>query len=72
MEGDFVDAVRSALRRVEGTFSAAFIHQRFPNCIVVARRGSPLILGLGEGENFVASGRAGTATAHPTDGISGR
>ena len=55
MEEDFVDAVRSALHRVEGTFSAAFIHQQFPDCIVVARRGSPLILGLGEGENFVAS-----------------
>ena len=55
MEEDFVDAVCSALRRVEGTFSAAFIHQQFPDRIVVARRGSPLILGLGEGENFVAS-----------------
>ena len=55
MEEDFVDAVCNALRRVEGTFSAAFIHQQFPDRIVVARRGSPLILGLGEGENFVAS-----------------
>ena len=55
MEEDFVDAVCRALQRVEGTFSAAFIHQQFPDCIVVARRGSPLILGLGEGENFVAS-----------------
>ena len=55
IEGDFVDAVCSALQQVDGTFSAAFIHQQFPDCIVVARRGSPLILGLGEGENFVAS-----------------
>ena len=55
MEEDFVDAVCRALQRVEGTFSAAFIHQQFPDCVVVARRGSPLILGLGEGENFVAS-----------------
>ena len=54
-EEDFVDAVCRALQRVEGTFSAAFIHQQFPDCIVVARRGSPLILGLGEEENFVAS-----------------
>ena len=55
MEEDFVAAVCNALQRVEGTFSAAFIHQQFPDRIVVARRGSPLILGLGEGENFVAS-----------------
>ena len=55
MEEDFVDAVCSTLQQVEGTFSVAFIHQQFPDCIVVARRGSPLILGLGEGENFVAS-----------------
>ena len=55
MEADFVKAVCSALARVEGTFSAAFIHREFPDCIVAARRGSPLILGVGEGENFVAS-----------------
>ena len=55
IEEDFISAVCSALEQVEGTFSAAFIHQRFPDCIVAARRGSPLILGLGDGENFVAS-----------------
>ena len=55
MQEDLVDAVCRALLRVEGTFSAAFIHQQFPDCIVVARRGSPLILGLGAEENFVAS-----------------
>ena len=55
MEGNLRRAVCNALQQVEGTFSAAFIHQQFPDCIVVARRGSPLILGIGEGENFVAS-----------------
>ncbi|MCZ6675861.1 MAG: glutamine--fructose-6-phosphate transaminase (isomerizing) [Candidatus Poribacteria bacterium] len=55
INGDLVDAVCKALQQVEGTFAVAFIHQQFPECIVVARRGSPLILGLGEGENFVAS-----------------
>ncbi|MCE2393405.1 glutamine--fructose-6-phosphate transaminase (isomerizing) [Candidatus Poribacteria bacterium] len=55
LEGDFGDAVCNALQQVEGTYSAAFIHRRFPDCIVAARRGSPLILGLGDGENFVAS-----------------
>ncbi len=55
LEDDFLDAVRRAMQQVEGTFSVAFIHQQFPDCIVVARRGSPLIVGLGERENFVAS-----------------
>lgn len=55
MNGDLISAVSDALRQVKGTFSAAFIHYQFSDCIVVARRGSPLILGLGEGENFVAS-----------------
>ena len=55
MNGNFIGAVCKALRQVEGTFAVAFIHQQFPGSIVVARRGSPLIVGLGEGENFVGS-----------------
>ena len=55
MDGDLVSAVSDVLQQVEGTFSVAFIHHQSPDRIVVARRGSPLILGLGEGENFVAS-----------------
>lgn len=55
IEEDFISAVCTALEQVEGTFSAAFIHREFPDCIVAARRGSSLILGLGDGENFVAS-----------------
>ena len=69
MEGNLLCAVSDALRQVEGTFSAAFIHQQSPECIVVARRGSPLILGLGEGENFVASDVPATAAAYAADGL---
>ncbi len=54
-EGDLVEAVRKALSEVEGTFGIAVIHKDFPGKIVVARRGSPLIIGVGEGENFAAS-----------------
>ncbi len=54
-EGDLVEAVRNALSEVEGTFGIAVIHKHSPGKIVVARRGSPLIIGVGDGEHFAAS-----------------
>ena len=54
-KGDLEDAVRQALRRVEGTYGIAVISAKEPDKIVVARNGSPLVLGIGEDENFVAS-----------------
>jgi glucosamine--fructose-6-phosphate aminotransferase (isomerizing) len=54
-EGDLEDAVRLALKRVEGTYGLAVISADEPDRIVVARNGSPLVLGIGEDENFVAS-----------------
>lgn len=55
------EAVRLALQRVEGTFGIAVIDKEHPGQMVVARRGSPLVLGLGEGENFVGSDTAAFA-----------
>jgi len=49
------DAVIDALRLVDGTYGIAVISARDPRKIVCARKGSPLLLGLGEGEFFVAS-----------------
>jgi glucosamine--fructose-6-phosphate aminotransferase (isomerizing) len=49
------DAVADALRLIEGTYGIAVISQRDPDKIVCARKGSPLLLGLGEGEFYVAS-----------------
>jgi glucosamine--fructose-6-phosphate aminotransferase (isomerizing) len=49
------DAVADALRLVEGTYGIAVISARSPDKIVCARKGSPLLLGLGEGEYYVAS-----------------
>src|SRR4051812_37716895 len=49
------DAVIDALRLVEGTYGIAVISSRDPSKIVCARKGSPLLLGLGEGEYYVAS-----------------
>jgi glucosamine--fructose-6-phosphate aminotransferase (isomerizing) len=53
--GDLFCAVRDALNKVTGTYGIAVIHADEPGRIVAARLGSPLILGIGNGENFVAS-----------------
>ncbi len=50
-----VDATAEALRQVEGTYGIAVISSREPDTIVAARRGSPLLVAIGNGENFVAS-----------------
>ncbi|MGW7005788.1 glutamine--fructose-6-phosphate transaminase (isomerizing) [Streptomyces sp. NPDC054933] len=47
--------VQEALSRVEGTYGIAVLHADFPDRIVVARNGSPVVLGIGENEMFVAS-----------------
>lgn len=50
-----VDAVRKALLEVEGTYGIAVISTRDPDVIVGARKGSPLVVGIGDGEYFLAS-----------------
>ncbi len=54
-EDDLVAAVRQALARVNGTFGIALFHSDFPDKIVLARRGSPLVLGIGRNEFLAAS-----------------
>jgi glutamine---fructose-6-phosphate transaminase (isomerizing) len=49
------DAVRRVLRRVEGTYGLVVLDTRHPNELVVARNGSPIVLGIGQSEMFVAS-----------------
>ena len=44
-----------ALQQVVGTYGIGMLHRDLPDVIVGARRGSPLVLGLGKGENFLAS-----------------
>jgi glucosamine--fructose-6-phosphate aminotransferase (isomerizing) len=53
--GNLETAVIDALRHVEGTYGIAVVSSRDPNKIVAARKGSPLLIGLGDGEFFVAS-----------------
>jgi glutamine---fructose-6-phosphate transaminase (isomerizing) len=49
------DAVREVMRRAEGAMALAVMRAGSPDLIVGARRGSPLVVGIGEGENFLAS-----------------
>lgn len=49
------DAVLDALAQVEGTYGIAVISSRDPHKVVAARLGSPLLIGLGEGEHYIAS-----------------
>jgi len=55
IENNLTVAVQDALKLVEGTFGIAVISNQYPNKIVAARKGSPLILGIGEDEFFVTS-----------------
>jgi len=65
--------VRDALAAIEGTYGLAVLHADFPDRMVVARNGSPLIVGVGGGEMYVASDLAAlvrhtTTVAHLEDG----
>jgi len=53
--GDLVDAVRRAVRRMRGAYAFAVLSEYEPDKIVTARLASPLIIGVGEGENFLGS-----------------
>ncbi len=53
--GDFVASVLAVLRRLEGHFTLVFLNADEPGTIVAARRSTPLVLGVGEGEMFVSS-----------------
>ncbi len=54
-EGDLVEAVRQAYGRLEGHFAFVVIHRDNPDLLVGARRQCPLVVGVGEGEGFIAS-----------------
>ena len=52
---DFLDAFRRTLGMLKGTYGLAVVSPLFPGMILGARLGSPLVLGVGEGENLLAS-----------------
>ncbi|RDI51705.1 glutamine--fructose-6-phosphate transaminase (isomerizing) [Nocardia mexicana] len=53
--GDFVASALAVLRRLEGAFTLVFTHGDHPDTIVAARRSTPLVVGVGKGEMFIAS-----------------
>jgi len=54
-EGDLAAAVRDALARAEGAYAVAVMHRREPDRLVGARMNVPLVVGIGDGETFLAS-----------------
>jgi len=58
VSGDLETAVRLALRQVDGTYGIAVISSQEPDKIIAARKGSPLIIGVGANEHYVASDAA--------------
>ncbi|HEY5811644.1 MAG TPA: class II glutamine amidotransferase, partial [Terrimicrobiaceae bacterium] len=67
-QGALVEAVRESLRQVIGTYGIAVIHADVPGVLVGARRGSPLVLGVGKGEHFLASD-VSAIVAHTRDAV---
>jgi len=53
--GDLVGAIREALKQVRGAYALAVMHADFPDSVVAVRQTSPLVVGIGQGENFCAS-----------------
>ena len=53
--GDFVASVREVLRRIEGSYSLVFMSRRNPGTLLAIKQDNPLVIGIGEGENFIAS-----------------
>jgi glucosamine--fructose-6-phosphate aminotransferase (isomerizing) len=54
-EIDFLTAVQYALNSVDGTYGIAIVHKDFPDTLIAARKGSPLLIGVGDNEYFIAS-----------------
>ena len=54
-QGDLVDAVYKTLERVRGAYALGIIHKDNPDMLVTARKDSPLVVGIGENESFIAS-----------------
>ncbi|WP_394161752.1 glutamine--fructose-6-phosphate transaminase (isomerizing) [Galactobacter valiniphilus] len=58
-EGDLTRSMQLTASRLEGAFTLLAVHAEVPGVVVAARRNSPLVVGLGEGENFLGSDVSG-------------
>ncbi|MFC4053855.1 glutamine--fructose-6-phosphate transaminase (isomerizing) [Actinomadura syzygii] len=66
--GGLAEALRRVCRRLEGAFTLVAVHTGDPDVVVGARRNSPLVVGVGDGENFLASD-VSAFIAHTRDAI---
>lgn len=53
--GDILDTVEKVIKKLEGSYAIGVIHKDHPNELICAREHSPLVIGIGNGENFIAS-----------------
>ena len=54
-DGDFLTAVQKTLRKLEGSYALVFLSRYEPDTMICSKKDNPLIIGLGDGENFIAS-----------------
>lgn len=54
-DGDFFSTVRKVLSVIEGSYSLVIMDKAVPDTIICTKKDNPLIIGLGDGENFIAS-----------------
>lgn len=54
-KGDFLEAVLLSLKECVGSFAFAIVHKDHPDTIIAAKKGSPMVVGIGNGENYLAS-----------------
>lgn len=54
-DSDFFSTVRKVLAVIDGSYSLVFMHDADPDTIICTKKDNPLIIGLGEDENFIAS-----------------
>ena len=52
---DFLDAVRRTLREIQGSYALLFLNRRDPKRLIVAKNSTPIVIGWGDGETFIAS-----------------
>jgi glucosamine--fructose-6-phosphate aminotransferase (isomerizing) len=52
---DFLDAVKRSLKEIQGSYALLFLNQKDPQRLIVAKNSTPIVVGWGEGESFIAS-----------------
>ena len=72
--GDFEASVREVLSRIEGSYALVFMSREHPDRLICTKQDNPLVIGLGEGENFIASDipRSSRARGAPTSSMTVR